>query len=232
MFTSLLALPVAVSLFNPFPSIKPFPFESKPPISTPAPTQAPTSTPSPTPTQAPSNVFELEDVEPSSANFMEEFTVYGSNFGSTAGYISFRQSNQGYPSGGATPISWSNTEIKAKVPFFKKGSYRIQIIRSDGSKSNEIKFTIKNGQPVINATSVQLTNGEYELTFQGTEFGTKRGSVNIYSGSSIVAHGTIKSWSSSRVRFGLPGLSRQEYGFQIQASDGRQSSLKYFTLGK
>jgi len=162
---------------------------------------------------------------------MQEFTLTGLNFGSTAGSVSFRYYNQSYSSGGAPIVSWSPTGIKAKVPAVKKGSYRIQVITSENKKSNEIKFTVKNGQPVINSTSVRLLNGEYEIVFEGKEFGSKRGSIDIYADNNLAGNGQIRYWSSSRVRFGLPALPNQEYGFQISTSDGRKSSLKYFTLG-
>lgn len=236
MFSALLAVPIAIAFFNPFPSFKPFPFPSSFPNPTviPTPSIIPSPTPSPviSPTPAPSisSAVEIDDVDPSSANFMDEFVITGFNFGSDTGNVNFRQSNQGFPSGGSPIISWSDTEVKAKVPGLKKGYYRIQLITSDGKKSNEVKFTIKNGQPVINSTSVSFINGEYELIFQGSEFG-RRGEVNIYLGSDIIAKGIIKYWSSSRVRFELPSLVHAEYGFQIQTADGRQSSLKYFTVG-
>lgn len=241
MFASLLAVPIAITFFNPFPfpSFNPFPF----PTSTPAPSATPSQSPSATPTATPfpspaSTAVEIDDIDPSSANFMQEFTISGFNFGSNPGSVSFRYYNQGFPSAAAPIVSWSNNEIKAKVPGVKKGSYRIQVISSDSEqssssnkKSNEFRFTVKNGQPLINSTSLRVLNGEYELVFQGTEFGSRRGSVDIYAGTNLAGNGQIEYWSSSRVRFELPDLPHQEYGFQITTSDGRQSSLKFFTLG-
>ncbi len=218
----------AQGFFN-FPSIRPFPFPSKTPkpTETPEPTSTPTATPAPTPV---STKFEITDVDPSSANFMEEFTIYGTNFGAGAGSVSFRYYTQSFSSGGAPIVSWSNTEIKARVPALKKGSYRIQVIRADGQKSNEEKFSVKNGQPIINSNSIVVKNGEYEMTFQGTEFG-RRGSIDIYNGDSLAGNGIIKSWSSSRIRFDLPTLPHHEYGFQITTADGRKSSMRFFTVG-
>lgn len=235
MFTSLLAVPIAISFFNPFPfpSINPFPF----PTNTPAPSNTPstsqTPAPSATPSPAPSvtTAVEIDDVDPSSANFMQEFTLTGFNFGTSTGSVSFRYYNQGYSSGGAPIVSWTDNEVKAKVPAVKKGSYRIQVITSDRKKSSEVKFTVKNGQPIVNSTSIRLLNGEYELVFEGSEFGYRRGSVDIYAGQDLAGHGIIQYWSSSRVRFDLPNLPYQEYGFQISTLDGRKSLLKFFTLG-
>lgn len=237
MLTSLLAVPIAISFFNPFPfpSLKPFPFPSNTPAAsaTPAPSATPTPSPSQTPAPSITTAVEIDDVEPSSANFMQEFTLTGFNFGSTTGSVNFRASNQGFPSGGAPIVSWSDTEVKAIVPAVKKGYYRIQLITAGSKKSNEVKFTVKNGQPIINSTSIRLLNGEYELVFQGTEFGGRRGSIDIYVGNSsnLAGNGIIKYWSSSRIRFELPALPHQEYGFQISTSDGRKSSFKYFNLG-
>lgn len=238
MFTSLLAVPIAISFFNPFPfpSINPFPF----PTNTPAPSAAPSQSPSSSPTPAPSisTAVEIEDIDPGSANFMQEFTITGFNFGNTPGSVSFRYYNQGFPSGGAPIVSWNQNEIRAKVPAVKKGSYRIQVITSENEqssssnkKSAEERFTVKNGQPIINSTSVRLLNGEYELVFGGSEFGSRRGSIDIYAGDNLAGNGIIKYWSSSRVRFELPELPHQEYGFRLTSSDGRQSSFKFFTLG-
>ena len=216
-------------IFN-FPSFNSFPFPSKSPKPTETPAPSATTSPSVTPTPAPSTILEIEDVEPSSANFMEEFTIYGSAFGSIPGAVNFRLSNQSFSSGGAPIVSWSDTEITAKVPAVRKGSYRIQVITSENKKSNEVRLTVKNGQPVINSTSLSNNNGEYELTFQGTEFG-RRGSVGIYNGDSLVANGIIRSWSSSRIRFDIPNIPYHEYAFQITTADGRKSSLKYFSVG-
>lgn len=212
--------------FGSFPSVKPFPTKTPKPSETPSGTSSPTSTPAPTPT---SNKFEILDIEPASANYMQEFTIYGSNFGS-AGSVNFRYYNQNYSSGGATIISWTNSEIKAAVPALKKGSYRIQIIRSDGQKSEEEKFSVKNGQPVMDSNSIKAVNGKFELTFQGQEFG-RRGSIDIYNGGGLAGKGVIKYWSSSKIRFDLPALPRAQYGFQITTQDGRKSPLMFFTVG-
>lgn len=218
-------------IFGPFPSFRPFP--TKTPKPTKAPTPAPSSTPIASATPAPSSVPaqpEIEDVDPSSANFMQEFTIYGGGFGNNPGSVSFRLSNQSFISAGAPIVSWADDEIVAKVPALRKGSYRIQVATADGKKSNEVRFSVKNGQPIINSSSISNVNGEFEMTFQGTEFG-RRGSIDIYSGSDLVGNGIIKSWSSSRVRFELPALPNHEYGFQITTADGRKSSLKFFTVG-
>lgn len=235
MFTSLLAVPIAITFLNPFPSLRPFTFpgssQTPAPTATPAPSVSPTQNPASTPAPTVNSEVEIEDVDPSSANFMQEFTLTGFNFGANPGSVSFRYYTQNYVTAAAPVVTWSNNEIKAKVPAVKKGYYRIQVITENGKKSGEVKFTVKNGQPVINSTSVSVINGVYEFTFQGLEFGSSRGGINIYSGQSLAGKGVIKYWSSSKVRFGLPALPNGEYGFQIQTSDGRLSSLKYFTAG-
>jgi hypothetical protein len=162
---------------------------------------------------------------------MQEFTLKGQNFGDTIGSVSFRYYTQNYSSGGAPIISWSNNEIHAKVPGVKKGYYRIMVVTADNKKSQEVRFTVNNGQPIVNSTSISLVNGKYEMIFQGVEFGYKKGIVNIYSNNNIISSGIINYWSDSRVRFSLPNLFHAQYGFQIQASDGRQSSFKFFTVG-
>lgn len=209
----------------PFPTIKPFP--SKTPKPTSSPTNAPSSTPAPTPV---STKFEITDIDPSAANYMEEFTLFGTNFGNSAGSVNFRLSSQSYSSGAATIVSWSNTEITAKVPALVKGAYRIQIVRSDGQKSPEEKFSVKNGQPVVNSNSIVASGGEVEMTFVGKEFG-KRGSIDIYDGSTLAGHGVLRSWSTTKIRFDLPSLPRKQYGFQITTADGRKSSIRLFTVG-
>lgn len=210
----------------PFPSIKPFPSK------TPQPSNLPSSTPNPSAssTPNPSTKLEILDIDPSSANYMDEFTIEGTAFGGTQGSVSFRASGQNYVSAGAQIVSWDNNKIKAKIPAVKKGTYYIQVVTSEGKKSNEERLSVKNGQPIIVSTSLNAVNGNYELTFQGTEFG-RRGTINIYNGSSLVGTGVIRSWSSSRIRFNVPNLPRKEYGFQIVTSDGRQSALRMFTVG-
>ena len=216
-------------IFGPFPSFRPFPTKTPKPTQNPTPSATPVASATPTPSSAPAQL-EIEDVDPSSANFMEEFVIYGGGFGSAPGSVSFRYYRNSYISGGAPIVSWEDDQIVAKVPALAKGSYRIQVMTADNKKSNEIRFSVKNGQPIINSSSISNVNGEFELTFQGTEFG-RRGSIDIYSGPDLVGNGIIKSWSSSRVRFELPALPNHEYGFQITTADGRKSSLKFFTVG-
>lgn len=218
----------ASGIFGPFPSFRPFPTRTPKPTQNPTPSATPVESATPTPSSAPAQL-EIEDVDPSSANFMQEFTLEGTNFGTAPGSVSFRYYTNSFTSGAAI-VSWSDTEIKAKVPGVKKGSYRIQVITSENKKSNEVKFTVRNGQPFINITSLHHLNNEYELIFQGTEFG-RRGSIDIYLGSDLVGNGVIEYWSNSRVRFTLPSIPFQEYGFQLTTSDGRKSSFKFFTVG-
>lgn len=218
------------SIFAPFPSFRPFPTGTPVPTRAPSPSPMPAASGTPVPTSAPATL-KIEDVDPSSANFLQEFTIYGTNFGTTPGNISFRLYNNLLSSGGVPIVSWSDTEIVAKVPGVRKGSYRIQVITSDSKKSNEVKFSVKNGQPMVNTTSLHQLNNEYELIFQGSEFGFRRGSIDIYLGPDLVGNGIIESWSSSRVRFTIPNIPYQEYGFQLTTSDGRKSSLKFFTVG-
>lgn len=210
--------------FN-FPSIKPFPLPSKTPKSSKVPD--PTTIPSPAPV---STKFEITEVDPSSGNYMQEFTIYGTNFGGGTGSVNFRLNNQSFSSGSAPIISWSNSEIKARVPAIAKGSYRIQVVNADGHKSNEKKFSVKNGIPVVNSNSIVARDGEIEMTFVGKEFG-KRGSIDIYDGSTLAGHGILRSWSSSKIRFDLPDLPRKQYGFQITTADGRKSPLRMFIVG-
>jgi len=221
------------SSFN-FPAFSTFPFPSKTPK--PTPTSQPSSTPVPSsPASIPSSspvptVLEIDDIDPTSADFMEEFIIYGGGFGTTPGSVNFRNPNQSFSSGGAVVVSWSEDEITATVPALKKGSYRIQVVTSDNKKSAEEKFTVRNGQPIINSTSLSNNNGKWELTFQGSEFG-RRGTMDIYKGDSFSTKGIIKSWTSSRIRFEIPAIPHGEYGFQITTADGRKSSLKFFTVG-
>lgn len=210
----------------PLPSIRSFPAPS---TDTPNPTQSPTPTPNPSAPQV--TTVEISKVTPASANFMQEFIITGYNFGAKPGGVNFRYYTQNFLSGGAPIVSWSNNEIKAKVPAVKKGSYRIHVSTSDNKKSNEVRFVVLNGQPIVNSTSLRVRNGAYELIFEGTEFGSKRGEINIYQVGNIVAKGVIQYWSSLRVRFTLPNLTYASYGFQIQTQDGRQSSLKFFNVG-
>lgn len=213
-------------------------------IITPTPTSnpilSPTSTPKPTPTLTPSPtpqiIVKIDSITPTSGNYGSEITIKGSNFGYVNGSVSFYNSS-GINSGGSTIVSWSDSEVKGKVPFVKSDSdYQVEVGTSNGKKSNRIAFRVLAGQPIISSIAPSSMGPGDEIIIDGSGFGSNTGSVNFHqvdSPDSASGGSVITSWSDTQIKGNVPGIlaPNTEYGIQIITSDGRRSSFKYYQVG-
>ncbi|MBI2012159.1 hypothetical protein HYS91_05320 [Candidatus Daviesbacteria bacterium] len=178
------------------------------------------------------NVFEVTKVNPSKADFLQDVSLTGSNFGSTPGFVNFYNRNSSLVAG-AVISNWTNSEAKFKVPAILGHSrYYLELQKSDGTRSNKIKFYVDDGQPKINLLESSNARVGELLTIRGEELG-RRGKVIFSQNGVNVAEGAVRSWTSSRIRVYVPaGLnSGQEYGIQIITNDNRPTSLVFYILG-
>lgn len=206
-------------------------------VSTLAPTSAPASAITPTPTVVPTPIVatpKIDSLSPLSGPAGQEIVIKGYNFGSSADYVMFCL--QGNCSIGAAPIvSWSDIEIKARVPgtFTQTTSYELYVNNKNGKSSNRVTFTITAGQPVINNISPSGVSPGGGITLSGSNFGSS-GQVNFYkSYPTFSGSGNITSWSNTQINFTIPTSfeGSTEYGIQVINDGGAQSSFKYYTLG-
>lgn len=221
--------PVASVKVTPKPSVK----VSSAPKASAAPSTNPAVSPSTTTTSSNTNSSDMRvnEVNPTSGNFMQTITLKGNNFGNSAGSVAFYGTSSS-PSGGGPIESWSNTEIKVKVPAIRGNTdYQLEV-SAGGKTSNRIGFKVINGQPQLNSVSPNPASG-ISITLSGSELGSSNGTVTFYEGGNPAGTCSIASWSDSQISCTVPANLTQgkEYGLQITTSDGRQTSFKYYTFG-
>lgn len=144
------------------PSSSPTPFVS--PSTTPSPSTSNTSisTPNPCRLGEPTPVtldpsVHLDSVSPSSGKAGDTIILKGSGFGKSSfyfpdptkflGMVSFYGSLCGYNSGGAPPAEegegwWSDNTIKVRVPGVSSGKFNLEVMSSDGKRSNRVDFQV------------------------------------------------------------------------------------------
>ncbi|MBZ5509240.1 MAG: IPT/TIG domain-containing protein [Acidobacteriia bacterium] len=132
----------------------------------------------------------ISNISPDSARIGSSVTVAGSNFGSTAGRISFNGIN-------ATPGSWSNTQIVVPVPA---GATTGPVVVTQAGASNSASFTVV-PPPAISAVSPASGPVNSQITISGSGFGIPQGS------GSVTFNGTIAtpfSWSDGSIAVPVP----------------------------
>lgn len=178
----------------------------------------------------------LKSISPSTANFGNEITLSGSRFTAKQGSVNFYNPD-GSLAGGAPIVYWSNTVIKATIPAVKGHQrYSVEVITGSGEKSNRLAFTVNYGQPVVWSVSPLAGGPGKQIMLTGADFGPAKGEVNWYlPGSSSPSGGSVVySWTDTEIRANVPGIlaPNREYVFVVKTSDGRTSSVKYYTVGK
>lgn len=218
---------------NPLP-LKPLNSPLPPSTITPLATK-PTIKPSPTPskispTSSPST--EIKSISPTSANFGAQITLTGSGFGQAKGGVTFYNQNGGNPYG-APILSWTDTSIRATVPFVAgHQKYQIEVSIANGSRSNRLSFEVLEGQPRIDSFTSSYPGGF--ITITGQNFGSSQGKVIFDDGSGQKLAECVflyfATWSDSKIDCGLPSTleSGVEYGLQVITNDNHESSFKYF----
>jgi hypothetical protein len=219
----------------PHPSLTSSPTTTPKLILTPTSTSIPAATTIPTPTVAEAPIVatpKIDSISPSTGPAGQEITIKGYNFGSSSDTVVFCP--QGNCSYGAPINSWSDTEIKARVPggITQSGTYDLYVTNKNGKSSNRVSFTISVVQPIINSISPSGAKPGGELVISGSHFGGG-GQVNFYkSYPSLSGSGNITSWSDSEIRLTIPSSfeGNTEYGIEV-VSGGVGSSFEYYTLG-
>jgi hypothetical protein len=207
--------------------------------STPEPAKINIKLPSPSPIP---EALTLKSISPDSADFEEKFTIRGTGFGSTPSYVIFKHPTAGW-SVGAPILSWENHKIKARVPAVSPDiEYIVWVEKPDGAKSNTTQFKVKRGQPRIDNLTPSTTqpNGTWvidddeKITLTGEDLGRFKGRLNLYFNNTPLFADRLKvvSWSETQVVFTVPKKvsHNQEYGLQVETSDGRHSSFKFIYI--
>ena len=121
-------------------------------------------------------------ISPAAAPVGGQVTITGTNFGSTAGTVTFHGT-------AATPTSWSATSITVNVP--SGVSSGPVLVSAGGLDSNEWNFNV-----VPSVISVSPTSGSAgtQVTILGSGFGATPGTVWLGS-----TPGSVVSWSNSQI---------------------------------
>ncbi|MFA6569768.1 MAG: IPT/TIG domain-containing protein, partial [Bacteroidota bacterium] len=142
------------------------------------------------------NPFQIISVNPNKGLVGDEITISGIGFGSSQGtsIVSFSGAN-------ATQyISWSDTQIKVKVPTGAvTGTVFITV---NGKKSNEVAFAIE-ANPII-LTSINPNSAKIgdAVTLTGNGFGSNRGSNYVsFNGTNATEY---TNWSDTQIVCKVP----------------------------
>lgn len=155
--------PIVKATSNPTPKLTATPLPTNKPTTDPS--NIPVSTPNPCRMGKPASVIpdssvRLDSVLPTSGKVGDIIIIKGSGFGKSSFYypdptkflggVSFYGTLCGYNSGGA-PLActqdwdyscWSETELKIKVPGVSTGGFQIEVMSSDGKRSNRLDFQV------------------------------------------------------------------------------------------
>lgn len=182
-----------------------------------------------------SSSIRLDLVSPNTAINNQQIILKGSGFGFNMGKVWF-YNDLGGNVGGPRIDSWSDTEIKTGV-YFVRGprTFYLEVETASGGKSNKIPLIVSQGQPYILSVNPTVFTRGSRVIIQGTEFGSS-GNVKFYTASNkgwdnFVLDGINNSWTDTEIQFTVPSsLEVKEYGIQIQTSDGRTSSFKFYRV--
>ncbi len=124
----------------------------------------------------------ITGISPAAAPVGGQVTITGTNFGSTAGTVTFHGT-------AATPASWTATSITVNVP--SGASSGPVLVSAGGLDSNEWNFNV-----VPSVISVSPTSGSAgtQVTILGSGFGATPGTVWLGS-----TPGSVVSWNSSQI---------------------------------
>jgi len=137
---------------------------------------------------------QVDGINPTSAPVQSAITINGFGFGTSQGTVTFA----GTPAGGI--ITWSNTQIKAIVPYTAQTGL-VRVIAGGVSSTENVVLTII---PPPHIDSVNPTNGPTgtRVTVTGSDFGSDIGSTHSVA---VAKHdGTIISWSNTQITFLVP----------------------------
>ncbi len=161
----------------------------------------------------------ISSISPTSGKKDTTVTINGENFGDSQGssYVKFGSVKAtSYP-------SWSNTQIRVKVPGGSGGKVNLTVTTSGGTSSAK-SFSI-----LPSISTVSLTSGKKDttVTISGSAFGTSRGSSYVKFGS--VKATSYPSWSNTQIKVKVPSISPGKVKVTATTSGGT-SNYKYFTV--
>lgn len=158
----------------------------------------------------------IAGIDPVTGPREEYVTLTGANFGISVGTVRFRNKLSGDEALGDTAFPaacavgfWKESSVIVKVPaqFLAAGSitpgdYAVRLIRSDGSVSNEVDFTITTGQARPGICAINPTVGPLgtPVTITGERFTGTTGAVTFQSSISGIAN----AWTNTEVRSSVP----------------------------
>lgn len=144
----------------------------------------------------------ISSLSPSAGPESQAVTIYGTNFGSTAGHVYF----EGIEAEQPCASGWHDTYIIVKVPTglpttLPSGIADVQVVTSGGKHSNYKNFTVNTETPGPLICSISPSchaTGEATATLTGESFGEQTGSaaVDFYSLDALTeASAPISSWT-------------------------------------
>jgi len=157
-------------------------------------------------------------IDPTSAAKEDYITVFGSNFGSTAGLVIFKNKRTVDEAYGATDFPeecganfWKSNSVTVKVPKFYTdnrtavafGSYDIRIKRQDGIESVPVAFSITDTAPRPGLCALLPNNGPAGRTrvdLIGERFGTAQSQVKFYR----ERNASVFDWTNNKISVASP----------------------------
>src|SRR5215467_10683259 len=138
------------------------------------------------------NAPSISSVSPTGGAPGSLVTISGSNFGPSAGKVTFN--------GAASNVySWSNTSIQAYVPGeLSTGNI---VVNDGGLQSNGVLFT---AAPILTSISPASGGAGSSVTIAGTNFTSTAGSVTFTGYQNTTISATITSWSSNQIAVTVP----------------------------
>lgn len=149
---------------------------------------------------------------------------------------------------GATPLtnisSWTDSAISVQVPSTAvgfEGDAMITVNNAVGSDSQTIPIetTVPPeggsgggtpvGTPAITSNNPDPAKDNQNVTLNGTDFGTARGQIRLYSGSSPITISTISYWGNTNVIFMVP-INTVSCNVELLTSTGLSSGLYWLDI--
>lgn len=152
----------------------------------------------------------ISSINPDNAPVGQYITIFGSNFGNTAGRVEFINASGdstladvNFPNQCAGNY-WHNDNIVVKVPVLPVATYQIKVKRnSDQASSNSYNFNVQTGNPGPGLCLMQPNNGPannlFSINLYGDNF-SNSGQVN-FSGNQT---GIVNSWNNQLVNVRVP----------------------------
>lgn len=148
---------------------------------------------------------------------------------------------------GATPLttinSWTDSAISVQIPATAvgfEGDAVITVNNAAGSDNKPIPVeaapppeggsgATPGGTPSITSNNPDPAKDNQNVTLNGTNFGTARGQIKLYSGNSPVTISTISYWGASNVTFTIP-INTVSCNVELLTSTGLSSGLYWLDI--